>query len=88
MTIPHIFQVKAKVLMETFVPSQYSYYPLVWMSHSPWLNKCINSLNERAYRLVHQDWVSFFTKRLKKEKSITIHERNTQTTGNKKLAVI
>ena len=43
---------KLKILMKTFVQSQFNYCPLVWMFCSRTLNNKINKLHERALRLV------------------------------------
>ena len=45
-------QDKLRVLMKSFVESQFSYCPLIWMFHSRTLNNRINKLHERALRLV------------------------------------
>ena len=39
---------KLIVIMVTFIMSQFSYYPLLWMCHSRTLNKKMNKLHERA----------------------------------------
>lgn len=57
---------------ESYKALKYNYYPLVWM---------------RALRLAYQDQVSFLRKRFKKDKSITIHETNTQTTSDQNFHV-
>ena len=41
------FQQK-RVLMKSFINSQFNYCPLVWMFHSRYLNNKINKLQERA----------------------------------------
>ena len=51
---------KLRLLMKTFIESQFSYCSLIWMFHSRMLNNRINNLQERALRLVHKDNSSSF----------------------------
>ena len=68
---------KRRLVMKTFVFSQFNYCPLVWMCHSRELNNKINRLQqERALRIVYNDKSSTFYQLLKKDKSVTIHTRN------------
>ena len=69
---------KRKLIMKAFFTSQFSYCPLVWMFHSRTLNNRINKLHERALRIVYKDNDSSFEELLKKDNSVTIHERNLQ----------
>ena len=69
---------KRRMTMKAFLTSEFGYCPLVWMFHSRKLNSRINKLNERALRMVYQDYVSSFTELLEKDKSTTIHNRNIQ----------
>ena len=39
---------KLKILMKTFIISQFNYCPLTWMFHNRTLNNKINRLHERA----------------------------------------
>ena len=64
--------------MKAYFMSQFGYCPLVWMNHSRSLNNIINTLHERALRLVYNDFTSSFTELLKKENSVTIHRKNLQ----------
>ena len=50
-----------KLIMNSFITSQFSYCPLVWMFHSRRLNHRINRIQERALRI---------------NGSLTIHQRN------------
>ena len=70
-----------KVIMQSFISSQFGYCPLVWMLHSRKLNNRINRLHERALRLVYQDKNYTFEELLEKDESFTVHERNIQTLG-------
>ena len=69
---------RRKELMNAFILSQFGYCPLVWMLHSRKLNHRINSLHERALRIVFKDTVSTFSELLEKNGSFKIHERNVQ----------
>ena len=46
---------KQGTIMKSFVTSQFSYFPLIWMFHSSRLNNKINSVHERALRMTYQD---------------------------------
>jgi len=69
---------KRRVLFKAFIVSQFSYCPLVWMFHSRALNNKINRIHERALRIVYQDKINSFEDLLKKDNSVTIHQRNLQ----------
>ena len=65
-----------KIILKTFIESQFSYCPLVWMFCSREMNRKINHVHERALRLVYNDYRSSFEELLKNDKSISIHHRN------------
>ena len=67
---------KKKILLKTFITSQFNYCPLAWMCHSRGLNNKINNLHERTLRNVYQDKKSGFETLLKNDNSVTIHLRN------------
>ena len=69
---------KLRNLMKAFIESQFGYCPLVWMFHSRTLNNRINSLHERALRLVYNDQKLSFQELLDMDKSFSIHDRNLQ----------
>ena len=69
---------KLRLLMKSFVESQFRYGPLVWMFHSRALNNRINKLHERGLRLVYKDLHFTFKELLRKDGSFTIHHRNLQ----------
>ena len=68
-----------KMIMNSFITSQFGYCPLVWMFHSRALNNRINRIHERSLRTVYQDYKSSFEDLLEKDESFTVHERNIQT---------
>ena len=75
---PYMTPNQSRTLMKAYFMSQFGYCPLVWMNHSRLLNNRINTLHERALRLVYNDFTSSFTKLLKKDNSVTINQKNLQ----------
>ena len=70
---------KLRVLMKSFIESQFKYCPLVWMFHSKKIHNRINKLHERALRVVYKnDDKLSFEELLKKDKSFSVHDRNLQ----------
>ena len=64
---------------ESFITSQFSYCPLVWMFHSRTLNNRINKIHERALRLVDKNETFLsFDDLLKRDRSLSIHQKNLQ----------
>ena len=72
-------QNKRRMLMKAFIISQFSYCPLVWMFHSRNTENRVNKIHERTLRLVYDDspYLSF-DGLLRKDKSVSIHQRNLQ----------
>ena len=70
---------KRRIVMKTFIESQFNYCPLIWMFHSRTINNKINRLHERALRIVYSDFKSTFEGLLRKGKSFSIHEINIQS---------
>ena len=73
MTMP-----QRRTIMKAFINSHFGYCPLVWMFHSRKLNNRINSIHERALRLVFNDYSTPFQSLLLRDNSVTIHIRNIQ----------
>ena len=69
---------KKRLLFKTFIESQFSYCPLIWMFCSRKMNNKINYIHERALRLVYDDYTTSFEELLSKDKSVSIHHRNIQ----------
>ena len=65
-------------ILKSFIESQFSYCPLVWMFCSRKMNRKINHIHERALRLVYNDYSSTFSELLIKDKSVCIHHKNLQ----------
>ena len=73
-----MFTNQAQLLMRSFIMTQFSYCPLIWMCHSRKINIQINKLHERALRLVCNNKSSYFWELLERDNSVTIHEKNIQ----------
>ena len=74
----YMTQEKLRILLKSFIESQFNYCPLIWMCHSRELNVRINKLHERALRLVYKEKNLTFEQLLEKDNAFTIHERNLQ----------
>ena len=69
---------KRRILMKSFIISQFNYCPLIWTMHNKGLNNKINHIHERALRIAYNDYTSTFEDLFNKDKSVTIHQRNLQ----------
>ena len=69
---------KLKILMRTFISSQFNYCPLIWMFHNRALNNKINKIHERALRLVYKNDSATFQELLEMDGAVTIHHKNLQ----------
>ena len=69
---------KLKHVMKTFILSQFTYCPLVWMLSERGLYNKINQLHEKAIRIAYKDDISDFKALLEKDNAVTIHVRNIQ----------
>ena len=67
-----------RVLMKSFIDSQFGYSPLAWMFYDRGVNNKINKIHERALRYVYQNETLSFEDLLKMDESVTIHHRNIQ----------
>ena len=65
-----------KLLYMSFIEAKFKYCPITWMFCSRSYNKKINRLQERAFRLVYNDYESSFDALLNKSKSLSIHRQN------------
>ena len=61
------------------IKSQFNYCPLVWMFCSRKSNNLINKVQERALRLITNDYQSSFNIFLDKYNEFSIHPRNLDT---------
>ena len=69
---------KQRILMKSFIISQFNYCPLIWMIHNRGLNNKINHIHERALHIVCNDSSASFEDLLNKDESVTIHQSNLQ----------
>ena len=67
---------KKRIIMKSFIESQFGYCPLIWMFHSRGLNNKINRVHKRALRITHNDKSSSYGELITKDRSVTIHHRN------------
>ena len=64
--------------LKAFIASKFGYCPFLWMFDSRKLDSPVNKLNERALRIIYQDYASSFTELLDKYNSTTMYNRNIQ----------
>ena len=62
--------------INSFINSQFSYCPLIWMCHNRTINNKINKLHERCLGIVYNDKKSSFKELLKTDKSVPTHIKN------------
>ena len=67
---------RKRTLLKTFIESQFSYCPLIWIFCSRRINRKINHIHERALRLVYDNYTASFDDLLKKDNTVSIHHRN------------
>ena len=75
---PYMDPNKLRILMRSFITSQFQYCPLVWMFHNRQLNQKINKIHERALRITYKDTESTFSDLLQRDCAVTIHTKNLQ----------
>ena len=69
---------KLRILMKTFIESQFNYCPHVWMFYNRTINNKINRLHERALRIVYKDENLSFQDLLDKDGTVKVHDRTLQ----------
>ena len=67
---------KKRVIMKSFIESQFGYCPLIWMFHSRGLNNKIMCIHERFLRIMYNDNSSSYEELLTKGRSVTKQHRN------------
>ena len=73
MTLP-----KRRLLMSSYITSQFNYCPLVWMIQNRKSNKKINKAHQKSLRIVYADHKTRFSELFKIDKLVTIYQRNLQ----------
>ena len=67
--------IKERILMNAFLKSQVSYYPLIWMCCNRSLNNKINRLHERFVTIMYSNNLSI-QQFLKRDRSVSVHHQN------------
>ena len=76
---PYMDFAKRRLLVNSFLYSQFNYCQLVWMCHNRTNNNKVNRLHERCLRLIYNDKKSSFKDLLEKDGFVSIHHRNLRT---------
>ena len=71
----YLTQDKKLLLLNSAVKSHFSYCPLIWMFTSRYLNNALNSILERALRLIYNDYKLPFDRILEDNKQKSIHQK-------------
>ena len=74
--IPYLDKKQINLLYNSFFKVQLSYCPLIWTFCSRRSNNLINKLQERALRVVHNDYDSSCNELLEIANENTIHTKN------------
>ena len=70
---------KRRVLVNSFITSQFSYCPFIWMFHSLRMERRKNKIHQRTLRLIYpSDSKLTFKEVLEKNKTVSIHQKNLQ----------
>ena len=72
---------KKRIIVKSFVESQFEHCTLIWMFHSRRLNK-INHTYERAWRIAYNGKSSSYRELLTHDRSVTIHHGNIKANRN------
>ena len=75
----YLTQGQKLLLLNSVVKSQFSYCPLIWMFTSRYLNNALNSIHERALRLIYNDYELPFDRILEDNKQKSIHQKNIES---------
>ena len=67
---------QGNVLLNSVIKSQFTYYTLIWMFTSRYLNNALNNILERALRLIYNDHEKSFNSILTENNLKTIHQKN------------
>ena len=67
-----------RIIIRSFVKSQFAHYLLIWVLHCTLLTNNINSIHESSPRITYQDHISAFSEMLNNVNSVSIHHRNLQ----------
>ena len=56
-------------IVNLFITSHFSHYPLVWMFHTRRLNNLNKNIHERTLKIIYQDYNTSFKELLRKDKT-------------------
>ena len=74
----YLHNFEKKLIFNSIIKSQFSYYPLVWMFCSRTSSNMINKLHERSLRIALKDYSSNFNTLLENNNDISNHHRKIQ----------
>ena len=69
----HIKQNQTEILLASFIISQFSFCPLIWMFCSKTSTKKINAFHERSLRIILNDYESPYSSLSEEAHQITFH---------------
>ena len=69
---------KKKLVFNAVIKSHFNCCPLIWMFSSQRSNNLINRIHEKSLRTVSNDTSSTFQELLKRNRSVSIHDKNIQ----------
>ena len=75
----YLAQDQKLLLLNTVVKYNFSHCPLTWMFTSRYLNNALNSIHERALRLIYNDYELPFDRILENNKQKSIHQKNIES---------
>ena len=64
------------LLFNSVIKSQFTYFHLIWMFMSRYLNNALNDIHGRALRLIYNDHEKLFNSNLTENNLKTIHQKN------------
>ena len=62
-----------RLILNSFIKSHFSHYPIEWMFHGRKQNERINHFHESAIRIVYKNFVSAFQELPIEDNSVNIH---------------
>lgn len=65
-------------MVNTFVLSKFSYFPLIWMFHDRCNDRKLKKINERAIWISYKDSHSCFESLLERNNSVSLRQKNLQ----------
>ena len=72
---------KRRKIMKSFITSQFSHCPLIWMFHSRRLSNKINCIYEGALEITYQNNTSTFQELLNEDNFVSIQQKCSEFKG-------